>query len=151
MQFPARPSSFPPSFPFYQSSPLPLSIPLAPPNTRPPTSSSFCCLTKKKPKLKNSPFPASLCNIFFYLFSFWLISHMFCLFLFPVFQFLPLLSPQISLFLPSRSLSCLLLHPPSLTFCPFSLEQGPLTAAPESALCFITCTTEQKTHTRPQG
>lgn len=30
--------------------------------------------------------------------------------------------------------------PHSLTLCPFWLEQGPLTAAPELVLCFITCT-----------
>lgn len=58
------------------------------------------------------------------------------------------LSPHLpsiaSFFFPPR-------FPHSLTFCPFSLEQGPLTTPPESALCFITCSPEQKTHTRPHG
>lgn len=73
--------------------------------------------------------PKHLC---FYLASFQIPSPVY-FFLFLTTLHLPL-SPSLKCFLLSLSL------PPFPTFCPFSLEQGPLTAAPESTLCFITPT-----------
>ena len=101
---------------------------------------SDCCLSKIPPILISFRNSLTLLNYLFFFYLSWSILHT----VFPSFLFYFFLSsppPRIALHhLLSPPLNWLL-HPPSLTLtlCPFWLEQGPLTPAPELVLCFITC------------